>query len=324
MLIKKVAILGGTGFVGRSLANSLAKSGYQIRIPTRNREKNRSDLILIPGLELVETNIHNQGDLEGILEGCDTVINLVGILNESGRKGKGFEIVHVELVKKIINACRTTGIKRLLHMSALNADVNGPSFYLKSKGQAEQLLAEATDNHFLTTCFRPSVIFGPGDSFMNRFAGLLRTMPLIFPLACPQARFCPVYVEDVVTAFCRMLKDPGSYGKHYELCGPVSYTLYELVAYVAKLIHVRRIIIPLPDWLSRIQAFCFDFLPGKPFSTDNYLSTRIDSLCKHNDLPGLGITPTALEAVAPSYLSGKTQRANYYRYRREVYRQHAQ
>ena len=322
MKIRKIAILGGTGFVGRTLANHLTQEGYELRVLTRNRERNRSNMILLPTLELVETDIHDSNQLEKSLEGCDMVINLVGILNERGRKGRGFEIVHVELVRSVLAACGKNNIKRLLHMSALNADVNGPSYYLKTKGQAEQLIKESSEHGIKATIFRPSVIFGPDDSFLNRFAGLLRMMPLVFPLACPNARFCPVYVGDVAMAFCHAINDPETYGRSYDLCGPDSYTLMELVTYVADLTGKKKIILPLSDWLSRLQAAVFDFVPGKPFSTDNYLSTKIDSVCSHNDLPLLGISPVPLTSVAPMYLGGRTQRANYYRYRSEVHRTH--
>src|SRR5690606_4508306 len=126
------------------------------------------------------------------------------------------------------------------------------------------------------TSFRPSVIFGPGDSFFNRFARLLKRVPLVFPLACPNARFAPVYVGDVAEAFARALKDPQLYGRRLALCGPREYTLQQLVAYTAECLGLRRLILPLPDFLSRIQAAIFDFVPGKPFSTDNYRSTLVD------------------------------------------------
>ena len=323
MKSKKIAILGGTGFVGRTLANHLTQKGYELRVLTRNREKNRFDMILLPALELVETNIHDINQLEKSLAGCDMVINLVGILNERGRKGRGFEIVHVELTRTILAACKKNNIRRLLHMSALNADVNAPSYYLRTKGLAEQLIKESSDDGIKATIFRPSVIFGHDDSFLNRFAVLLRMTPLIFPLACPHARFCPVYVEDVAMALCNAINNPVTYGNSYDLCGPDNYSLIELVSYVAEVTRKKRMILPLSDWLSRVQAAVFDFVPGKPFSTDNYLSTKIDSVCSHNDLPLLGITPAPITSVAPSYLAGRTQRANYYRYRSDVHRTHA-
>jgi uncharacterized protein YbjT (DUF2867 family) len=314
MNIKKICILGGSGFVGHTLANRLSAAGYQVKVLTRKREAHRQNLIVLPELELVETDIHNQTNLNHHFAGCDAVINLVGILNESGRKGAGFHHAHVELVGKMIKACHENGIRRVLHMSALNADAaDGPSHYLRSKGEAEKLLF--ADESLQVSCYRPSVIFGKGDSFFNRFAELLKITPLIFPLACPHARFTPVFVEDVAAAFVLTLADPHSHGKHYCLCGPNTYSLQELVEYTTSCLNIKRHIMPLTDTLSRIQAAVFDFVPGKPFSTDNYLSTKVDSVCKNNDLAKLGITASALEAVVPQYLSQQKQRARYQEFR---------
>ncbi len=312
MLIRNICILGGTGFVGRTLANRLTRDAFALRVLTRNRERNKDNLILLPTLDLVEADIHDPKQLKKHFAGCDAIINLVGILNERGRHGAGFQHVHVDLTRKVVEACRENNIKRILHMSALNADAaQGPSYYLKSKGEAEELVHAAAEYGIKVTSFRPSVIFGREDSFFNRFAKLLKLTPLFFPLACPRARFSPVYVEDVAEAFARALINPESYGKRYNLCGPHEYTLEELVRYTAACAGIRRLIIPLSDILSRIQAAVFDFVPGKPFSTDNYLSTRVASVCGHSDLITLGITPTALEAVVPQYLSNLSQRARY-------------
>lgn len=317
MQIRTIGILGGTGFVGRTLANRLSRDGYRIRVLTRNRERHRENLILLPGLELVEATIHNPELLAQHLSGCDAVINLVGILNERGRNGAGFRAAHVELARNLITACREKAIQRVLQMSALGADAAGPSHYLRTKGEAEDMLHGATD--LVVTSYRPSVIFGAADAFFNRFAGLLRLAP-VFPLACANARFAPVFVEDVAEAMARTLRNPDYFGKRLQLCGPSVYTLEQLVRYTASCTGLRRVILPLPDLLSRVQAALLDFWPlgafmEKPFSTDNYLSTKVDSVCSCNGFDALGIRPTALEAVVPSYLSHTGSRARYYRYR---------
>ena len=320
MLIRKICILGGSGFVGRTLANRLTPEEYQLRVLTRNRERRKDNLILLPTLDLIEADVHDPEQLRKNFSGCDAVINLVGILNERGRHGAGFRHVHVELARKVIEACRDTGIKRLLHMSALNADARlGPSHYLKTKGEAEDLVHAAAGHGIRVTSFRPSVIFGREDSFFNRFASLLKFAP-VFPLACPQARFAPVYVGDVAEAFTRALTNPDSYGKRYNLCGPQVYTLLELVRTTARCAGMKRLIIPLPDSLSRLQAAVFDFVPGKPFSTDNYLSTRAASVCDRNDLVTLGITPVGIDAVVPQYLAHRFLRARYNLYRSRLRR----
>ena len=317
MLIKRIAILGGTGFVGQSLCNRLVQDGYELKVLTRSREYNRDNLILLPELDLVQTDVHDQERLTQHLAGCDAVINLVGILNEKGNNGKGFEHAHVQLVEKLINACKVNNIQRVLQMSALNADAaNGKSHYLKSKGKAEDLLHSNTAGINVTS-FRPSVIFGRNDSFFNRFANLLKITPLFFPLACYNARFAPVYVLDVVEMMARTINDPGSHDKRYQLCGPKTYTLEELVNYTAKTIGLKRTIIPLNDILSRIQAAVFDFVPGKPFSTDNYLSAKTDSVCDVHDLARFDIEATAIESVVPQFLNKISYRSSYSLFRSE-------
>ena len=311
MLINRIAILGGTGFVGHSLCNRLAREGYKLKVLTRNREYNRDNLILLPELDLVETNIHDPNQLEQQTSDCDVVINLVGILNEKGNNGSGFEHVHVSLVEKLLHACEKNGIKRLLQMSALNADAeNGKSHYLRTKGKAEDILHSNTSGVNVTS-FRPSVIFGRDDSFFNRFANLLKISPLFFPLACHDTKFAPVYVLDVVEIMVRSLTDPESYDKKYQLCGPKVYSLKELVEYTANVMDLNRTIIPLNDILSRIQATIFDFVPGKPFSTDNYLSAKTDSICEGHDLAMFGIETTPIESIVPRHLKRKNFRSNY-------------
>ena len=321
MIVKKICILGGTGFVGRSLANRLAYAGHELRILTRNREANKKDLILLPKLDLIETDIHNSENLKTHLQGCDAVINLVGILNERGTNGAGFRHVHVDLTNKILTACQELGIKRLLQMSALNAATDGPSHYLRSKGEAENLVHAC--KNIQVTSYRPSVIFGPGDSFFNRFATLLKITPVFFPLACSKSRFTPLFIGDLTEAITQTLQNPEYYSKQLELCGPNTYSLLELVQYTAKCTGVKRIIFPLPDLISRIQASFFD-LTGflfnlvnmqKPFSTDNYMSLKMNSTTDRNDLIQIGITPTAVESIVPQYLDLSSYKSRYYKFR---------
>lgn len=317
MKIRTLCVLGGTGFVGRTLVQRLVGEGREVRVLTRYRERHR-DLLVLPTLELVQADVHDPQTLIEHFKDCDAVVNLVGILNEKGHDGRGFWTAHVELARKVVEACRGTGVRRLLHMSALNADAtHGPSHYLRTKGEAEDLAHAAAG--LQVTSFRPSVIFGPGDSFFNRFAKLLKLTPGIFPLACPQARFSPVYVGDVAAAFGAALDDRTSVGRRYELCGPRSYTLEQLVQYTARRAGLKRWIAGLSDGLSRLQAGVFEYLPGKPFSYDNYLSLQADSVCRENGLMSLGITPTPVEAVVPGYL-GRNPRAGYTHFRRSARR----
>ena len=298
--IQNVAILGGSGFVGTQLANRLAKVGLEIRALTRRRERARH-LLVIPTLKLIEADTDSLESLQACLAGCDAVINLIGILNERGDNGRGFQAAHVALVERLVGACKANGIDRLLHMSALGAQVDAPSYYLRSKAAGEDY---AHASALAVTSFRPSVIFGPGDDFLNRFAALLRNIPGPFPLACASSRFAPVYVQDVAEAIARSLADPATIGARYDLCGPRIYTLKQLVTYTSSCVGVRRSIISIPNGLARLQALAMEFVPGKPFSRDNYRSLQVDSVCTEGDgAAALGIHPTGLEAIAPSYLS---------------------
>ncbi len=314
MRIQRVCILGGTGFIGRQIANQLANTPIQIKVLTRHRERNRH-LLPIPNLELIETNIHDPQSLRQHLENVDAVINLVAILNEENKPGRRFEDIHVKLLETILSACHEAGVQRFLQMSSLGADPNAASRYQQTKGQGEQLALAAHSDDFAVTVFKPSVVFGEADSFLNTFAGILRIAPAM-PLPTPNAQFQPVYVNDVATAFCQSLNDRNTFGQTYELGGPTVYPLIDLVRYVAQLLGLRRAVIGLPDGLSRLQGRVLQHMPGKPYTYDNYLSSQVDNVCSANGLEALGIHPTALEAVAPGYLQGMRSRRRYDEYRR--------
>ncbi|MEJ2515894.1 MAG: complex I NDUFA9 subunit family protein [Gammaproteobacteria bacterium] len=299
---RSICILGGTGFVGHHLVARLARDGHDMTVLTRYREAHR-DLLVLPTLRLVEADVHDPLALRTHFTGCDTVINLVGILNERGHDGSGFAAVHTRLAESVVSAARVTGVRRLLHMSALKADPSGPSHYLRSKGEAERAVREGCAGAVDWTIFRPSVIFGPGDSFFNRFAGLLKTFPVL-PLARPNARFAPVYVGDVAEAFARALATTAAEGVTYELCGPFVYSLREIVELTAGHMGVKRAVVRLPTSIARLQARIMDFLPGKPFSTDNFRSLSVHSICNASapGLKELGIRPAGVESVLDRYL----------------------
>ncbi|MGD8567001.1 MAG: complex I NDUFA9 subunit family protein [Gammaproteobacteria bacterium] len=313
-LSKKICILGATGFVGQHIVGQLAKYNHKIKIISRHRERKR-DLLVLPSVEIVSADVHDPQVLKEQLSGQDVVINLVGILNESGKDT--FERVHVELAKKIADACIMKEVPRVLHMSALKADAdNAPSKYLRSKGKAEDIIHKIHTAH--VTSFRPSVIFGPRDSFFNRFAKLLRIPPRIapFPLAVANARFAPVYAEDVAKAFATALDHKATFGQRYDLCGPNQYTLEQLVRYTAETCGIKKPIIPLGNGPSRLMAMFMGHAPGKPFTKDNYLSSQVDSICEKEFPPVFGIVPTPLESIVPTYLGRKTLRDRFSQYRR--------
>jgi len=316
---KNICVLGGTGFVGKAIVSRLAKQGCKVRVLTRRRERHK-DLFVLPGVEVIEADVQHPPALEHYLKGCDAVINLVGILNEKRDDGMGFRRAHVDLPEKVVHACQHLGITRLLHMSALHADAqNAPSYYLRSKGEALKLVHAAKDLN--VTSFCPSVIFGPGDNFFNQFAKLLRLMPGVMPLACPASRLAPVYVGDVAEAFVRSLNNPATYGQKYNLCGPQSYTLRQLVQYTAQQAGMKRWVAGLGPGLSKLMANIFQYVPFfKPITRDNYRSLQVDSVCSDVFPPIFGITPRTLEEIVPTYLAHKRSRAKYNALRQQARR----
>lgn len=312
--MKKILLVGGSGFLGGHVAQRLSAAGHCLTVPTRHRERARH-LIVLPTVEVVETNVHDDASLAELVAGQDAVINLVGILHSRYGLpyGPDFARAHVELPKRLAAACRAAGVRRLVHVSALNADSLGPSQYLRSKGDGEAALRAAGEALDLTI-FRPSVVFGPEDSFLNLFASLQRLAPLM-PLGRTQARFQPVFVEDVAQAIVASLDRSDAFGQAYCCCGPRIYTLAELVRYVGEQIGRPRPIIPLPEALARIQAGLLELLPNPPMSVDNLDSMDVDSVCPGGEPLPFGATPTPLEAVAPEYLAASTPRYRYYGYR---------
>lgn len=290
--------------MGRHACHVLAAEGYRVRVATRDRERAKEQLILLPTVDVETVDVHDPRQLCRFVRGADAVINLVGVLHD-GRGNASFQAAHVELARKTVAACREAGIARLLHMSALNADPRGPSRYLRTKGEAEAIVRKSG---LAVTLFRPSVIFGQGDAFLNLFARLLKLVPAVV-LASPGARFQPVFVEDVAAVLVKSLEHPESIGKSYDLCGPGVYTLRELVEFVGATTGHRRPIIGLNDTLSYWQAFAMEWLPGKLLTRDNYYSMKADSVCRCA-FP-FGIEPAALEAVAPAYLAQRTPRSRY-------------
>lgn len=316
MEITTVAVLGGSGFIGRHVCHALAAEGYRVLVAARDRERAKEGLILLPTVDLATVDVHEPAQLAAFVGGADAVINLVGVLHD-GRGPASFQAAHVELARKVVAACRERGVQRLLHMSALGAGRDGPSRYLRTKGEAE---AAVRESGLAWTLFRPSVVFGREDSFLNLFAKALAWTP-VFPVACPNTRFQPVFVQDVAAAFARSLADLDNVGKSYDLCGPRVYTLRQLVEYVAATTGRRRLIVGLNDTLSYWQAFGMELFPVKQvlraldmlMTRDNYYSMKVDSVCGC-EFP-FGIAPTALEAVAPSWLGNRTPRARYQQFR---------
>ncbi|PLZ00700.1 NAD-dependent dehydratase [Burkholderia sp. WAC0059] len=302
-----IAVVGGSGFVGGHLVNALVEAGKTVRLATRRRN-HASHLTLLP-IDVIEADVFDPVALAGLVEGADAVINLVGTL-DGGRGtpyGPGFAKLHVELPTKIVAACEGKGVHRLIHVSALGADSGGPSMYLRSKGDGEKAVHASPS--LATTIFRPSVVFGPEDTFLNRFALLQKVFPVI-PLAMPGAKFQPVYVGDVARAIVNVLDLDAASGRTYELGGPGVYTLEQLVAWCGVAIGRHARIVHLPDALARLQALSFELAPGVPVLTrDNLDSMKADSVLSGPLAPELDIEPASIETIAPVYLGNVSLRS---------------
>jgi NADH dehydrogenase len=307
MKVTSVCVIGGAGFLGSHIVQHLAARGVSTRVPTRRRERAKA-LIVLPTVDVVNADVHEPATLARLVSGCDAVINLAGILHQS--RAGDFARVHTELPRKIVDACRERGVQRLLHVSALKAAHDAPSEYLRSKAGGEQQIRVAQASGIRTTIFRPSVMFGREDRFLNLFARLARTLPVI-ALASPKARFQPVYVEDVARAMVESLEFSQTYDRSLDLCGPASYTLQELMEYVCRLLKLERPIVPLNNEMSYLQAWMMEWLPVKLMSRDNYYSMKVDSVCDCAFPAMFGFQPAPLEAEVPLYLAENTPRARY-------------
>ncbi len=298
---ESVLLIGGSGFIGSHVAARLAARGLRVIVPTR-RFARAKHLSVLPTARVVEADVFDERQLDRLLPQVDAVINLVGVLHSRPGHpwGPAFEHAHVALPRLLVRACTRHGVTRVLHMSALGADAEGPSMYQRSKAAGERLLLEAPG--LRVTALRPSVVFGPGDSFLNLFAKLQALAPLM-PLGGADAKFQPVYVGDVAQAFADALDDPGSVGKVYELVGPRVYTLRELVRLAGVYSGHRRPVFGLPASVARLQAMMLEYLPGGPLmSRDNLDSMKVDNIASGRHPLPPHWKPTPLEAVAPDYL----------------------
>lgn len=318
--MKNILVLGGSGFVGAHVCEKLVRQGWRVTVPTR-RLAHAQHLLHLPLLTPIELDVHDEAALLRAVAGHDAVVNLVAILHGTQA---AFDKVHVDLPQKLARACIAARVRQLVHISALGADARqpeaAPSMYLRSKGRGEAALMHLASKGagaqpaFELTILRPSVIFGAEDKFINLFARLQKMLP-VMPLAGAQARFQPVWVEDVASAVVRSLaRDEAPVLGHapriVEACGPQVFTLKELVQLAARLSGVGhgrgRPVLALPDWLGRLQATLMEWAPGDPLmSRDNLDSMQIDNVAS-GTLPGLqslGITPAALPPIARDYLA---------------------
>jgi uncharacterized protein YbjT (DUF2867 family) len=301
----RILVVGGTGFIGKHVVAKLAARGDAVFVPTR-RLRHARELRIHPTVTIMPGDVHDPKVIDSLVQGMDAVINLVGVLHSSSGQpyGPAFDAAHVQLPASIARACAAHGVKRLIHVSALGASPSGTSQYSRSKAAGEAAIAEvaAQTPGLCTTVFRPSVVFGPGDKFMNMFAGLAKWF-FVLPLAGSKARMQPIYVDDVARAIVNVLGQQATCGQIYDLAGPQVYTLGELVSLAAKYSGHPRTVLDLPMSIGRLQARFFECLPGEPLmSRDNLDSLQTDNVSDKPMDPILGVVATPLEAVAPNYL----------------------
>lgn len=310
LLPQRIALIGGTGFVGQHLAEQLVGRERQLTLLTRRRERSKA-LAMLPGVRLLEGG---PAALDSLLAGQDAAVHMVGILHGSRRD---FERAHVQLTEQVIAACQRQGVRRLVLVSALGAGRDAPSDYQQTKALAEEkLMASGLD----WTIIRPSVIFGQGDSFLTLFARLLAIAPCL-PLAGAHTRFQPVWVEDVVRVIADCLDRRDTIGQRYELTGPETFTLAELVRYVGQLTGHPRPVFGLPKGLAMLQAALMECLPNPPMSRDNVRSLACDNVSVDGFPQAVfGFAPSALTSIAPGWLGGQTPANRYNAFRSRAQR----
>jgi uncharacterized protein YbjT (DUF2867 family) len=309
-----VTVFGGSGFIGRHLVRSLANAGYRIRVAVR-----RPDLALflqpignVGQIHAVQANLRYPDSIARAVEGADAVVNLTGILTETGKQT--FDAVQAKGARAVAEVVARHGITRFVQMSAIGADANSPSAYARSKAAGEQAALEAVPTAVIT---RPSIVFGPEDSFFNRFATLARISPVLPMVGDGSTRFQPVFVGDVAAAITRAVQGKATQGAIYELGGPEVKTFRELLEFVLKTTERRRLIVPMPLGVARIQAAVLEGLKYATFGLlpEEFLLTRDQVSLLESDnmvspaaqaegrtLSGLGIAPELIEAIVPAYL----------------------
>lgn len=310
MNLRNFLVVGGSGFIGSAITRKLVAQGRKVVVPTRRRERAKH-LILLPTVDVIEADIHGTGILDSMVEGADAVINLVGILHSDPGipYGLRFKRAHVDLPLKIAAACAAAGVPRLLHMSALGAAADGPSMYLRSKAAGEAAVREAVGKTALTV-FRPSVVFGRDDKFINLFARMQGLAP-VFPVGRAGSRVQPVHVEDLAQAMVNAVDNPATFGRTYDLAGPHVYTLKQIIEFAGQVCGHSRPVIGLPNGLAYLQAWLMEFAPFELLSRDNLDSLKIDSVTALPFAPELDVIPASMEAIVPAYLAGHSPRERY-------------
>jgi len=300
-MVHRVAILGGSGFIGRYIVKRLAERGDVLAVGARHAAS--AKFLKLKGdvgqVGLLNITIEDEALLPAFLAGNDTVINCVGILRESA--SRTFDRLHHTAPARLARLAREAGAQRLIHISAIGADPRATSAYARSKAAGEQAVRDAFPT---ATILRPSIVFGPEDQFFNRFAALAMVSPALPLVGGGLTRFQPVYVGDVASAAVRSIDDPAGAGRTYELGGPKVYTFRQLIELLLEEIRRKRLLIDIPFGIASLQARLMAILPNPPLTPDQVELLKRDNVVSSGalTLATLGITPTALEAILPTYL----------------------
>jgi NADH dehydrogenase len=310
-----VTVFGGSGFIGRYVVQRLARSGWTIRVAVRRPS---AALFLKPRgrvgqITPIGVRVEDPASVGAAVSGAQAVVNLVGILAESGKRS--FAAVHVEGARNVAAAARAAGVGRLVHMSALGADAHSPAAYARSKLAGEQAVRSAMPDAVIA---RPSIVFGPEDHFFNRFAAMAQLSPVLPLIGGGRTKFQPVYVGDGADAFLRRGEAEEPRGRTYELGGPRVYSFKELMQLLLRELGRKRLLLPVPFPLASLLAVFAQLLPGKPLTPDQVRLLRRDNVVSPGarGLADLGIAPTPVEVVLPTYLDRYRVRGYYTRYGR--------
>lgn len=312
---KQAVVFGGAGFIGKYLVRALANENWKVAVVTRRPERNR-DLLVLPTVKLVTVDINSPAEISSLMEHHDTIINLVGILNET-RKSR-FENIHVQFPHRLVETCIQNNVRRFIHVSSLGANINAPSAYLRSKGQAEEIIMDAQRQGLDCAILRPSIVFGPDDSFTTMFNTLLKLAVGVFLVISPDSQMQPVYVRDLVKCLLHTVTEPELTIRKCDIAGPEVYFLIELIAEIDRLAGRRHRLIPLTDSLSKLLAMFAQFLPEKPLSPDNVLSLQVPNILRADSPQPYGAQPTRFEDAARMWLHPKKSRLDNFRTQRRL------
>ncbi|MYD77659.1 MAG: complex I NDUFA9 subunit family protein [Gammaproteobacteria bacterium] len=307
---KHAVLFGGAGFIGSHLINALSRGGWTMTVVTKHPHRHRS-LLVIPSLKMVETGDLSSDYIGSLISESDTVVNLIGILNQS--RIDTFAEIHASLPGRIAEACLQRKARRLVNISALGSDVNAPSQYLKSRAQGEQAVQSVIEKGLECTIIRPSIVFGPGDSFSRMFHQMLSMSPVLFPLILPKVRVQPVYVGDVVRCIAHAIDVKFTDQGKFDVAGPEIFTLREFVSLVDRFGGMSHKIVGLSPGLSKLLASFAQFAPGKPLTPDNLRSLQASVAIGEGMPEPYGVQPTRFESVAGEWLSPQIDKFDQFR-----------